>query len=58
VNDESERMSKEAVVAYFEELTQHLPGGTAENKERNQSGQPVSGPKILTRDVPNTKHEC
>jgi hypothetical protein len=51
-------MWKEAVVAYFEELTQHLPGGTEENKERNLSGQPVSGLKILTRDVPNTKHEC
>jgi hypothetical protein len=46
VNNELERMWKEAVVAKFMVLSRHLPGGTKENHEKPQSGQPVSGPRI------------
>jgi len=38
VNDELERMCKEAVVAKFEVLSRHLPGGTKGNHENPQSG--------------------
>jgi hypothetical protein len=33
MNNELERMLKEAVVAKFEVLSRNLPGGTAENRE-------------------------
>jgi hypothetical protein len=38
VNDELERMWKEAVVALFKVLSRHLPGGSEENHEKPQSG--------------------
>jgi hypothetical protein len=34
VNDELERMWKEAVVAYFKVLLQHSIGGTEENHDK------------------------
>jgi hypothetical protein len=43
VNDELEMMCKEAVVAEFKVLSQHLPGGT---DEKSWSGYPVSGPRF------------
>jgi hypothetical protein len=38
MNDESERMWKEAVVAYFDVLSRHFHGGTEESHEYPQSG--------------------
>jgi hypothetical protein len=38
VNNELERMWKEAVMVYFEALSRHLPGGTEENHENDQWG--------------------
>jgi hypothetical protein len=32
----------------FKVLPRHLPGGTGENQENPQSGQPVSGPRSET----------
>jgi hypothetical protein len=42
VNDELEKMLKEAVVVYFKALSQHFPGGTEENHENviNDSRSP------------------
>jgi hypothetical protein len=41
VNDESERVWKEAVVGQFEVLFRHLPGGTEENhKNLSQNSWP------------------
>jgi hypothetical protein len=34
MNDELDRIFKEAVVAYFKVLSQHLPGGAKENHEK------------------------
>jgi hypothetical protein len=34
MNNELERIWKEATVAYFEVLPQHLPGGIEENHEQ------------------------
>jgi hypothetical protein len=40
MNNESKRMWKEAVLALFKELSQHLPGGTEENhKKLSQDSQ-------------------
>jgi hypothetical protein len=36
VNDKSEMMWKEAVVAYFKVISRHLPRGTEENHEKSQ----------------------
>jgi hypothetical protein len=38
MSNELEKMWKEAVVAEFEVLTRHLPGGTEEKHEKNASG--------------------
>jgi hypothetical protein len=38
VNNELERMWKEAVMAKFKVLSQHLPGRTEENHKKPQSG--------------------
>jgi hypothetical protein len=38
VNDELERMWKEAVMAEFKVLSWNLPGRTEENHEKPQSG--------------------
>jgi hypothetical protein len=37
INNELERMWKEAIVAKFKVLSRHLPGGTEENHKK-QSG--------------------
>jgi hypothetical protein len=40
LNDELERMWKEAVIAYFKIISlQHLPRGTEENHEKPQDSQ-------------------
>jgi hypothetical protein len=31
---------------FYKALSQHLSGGTEENHEKPQSGQPVSGPRF------------
>jgi hypothetical protein len=38
MNNELERIWKEAEVAYFTAPPPHLPGGTEENHENSQSG--------------------
>jgi hypothetical protein len=38
MNDQFERMLKEAVVAYFKVLSQHSLGGNKENHVERQSG--------------------
>jgi hypothetical protein len=38
MNNDSERIWEEAVVAYFKLLSQHLPGRTEKNYEKSQSG--------------------
>jgi hypothetical protein len=35
-----------AVVVYFKTPSQPLPGGTEENDEKHQSGQPIPRPKF------------
>jgi hypothetical protein len=39
MNDEIERIWKEAVLAYFKVSSWHVPGGTEENYKNCQSGQ-------------------
>jgi hypothetical protein len=46
VNDELEKIWKEAVMAYFKVLSWHSPGGTEENHDKPQSEQPDSGPRF------------
>jgi hypothetical protein len=41
MNDKSESMSKESLVAYFKILSQHLRGGTEEEQRKSR---PLSGP--------------
>jgi hypothetical protein len=43
MNNELERICKEAVEAQFKILSWHLPGGTEESHEKPQSGKPISG---------------
>jgi hypothetical protein len=38
MNDEFERMWKEAVTDYFKVLSRHSSGGTEENQENSRSG--------------------
>jgi hypothetical protein len=38
MNDELQRMWKDAVMVYFKALSQHLPGQTKEKNEKPQSG--------------------
>jgi hypothetical protein len=38
MNNESQKIWKEAVVDYFKVLSWHLPGGTEENHKKSQSG--------------------
>jgi hypothetical protein len=46
VNNELERMWKEAAMAYLKILTRHLPGLTEELHENYQSELPVSWPRF------------
>jgi hypothetical protein len=39
MNEELERMWKEAMVAYLKILTQHLPGGSEENNNNKKKPQ-------------------
>jgi hypothetical protein len=54
MNDELTRLWKEAVMAYFKELYEHLPGGTKENLNQDSSCPGQNG------HLPNTrqKHNC
>jgi hypothetical protein len=56
VNDELERIGKEEVVALFNVLSLHLPGGIKECKEALAR---ITGfvAEILIRYLPNTKQE-
>jgi hypothetical protein len=53
---ELETVWKRAVVAWYEALSRHLPGGTEENDGRPR----MAGLRadIWTRDLPNTGHNC
>jgi hypothetical protein len=46
VNDELERIWKEADVAKFKVTSRHLPGGTEENHKIHPLGYPASGLKF------------
>jgi hypothetical protein len=46
VCNELERIRKEVLVAYFEELSRRLPRGTEESYEQPHSRKPVSRPKL------------
>jgi hypothetical protein len=53
INNELERIWKEVVVAYFEVLSQHLPGGGWKSHEKDQSGLSVR----LGQDSNQERHE-
>jgi hypothetical protein len=57
VNDDLERIWKEAVVAWFKVLYRHSSEGTDEGHEIYVR---IAGlrAKIWTRDFPNTKQDC
>jgi hypothetical protein len=46
MNNELKRIWKEVIMASFEVLFQHLPGGTEKNHKKLQSGQPVPEPRL------------
>jgi hypothetical protein len=46
VNYELESVWKEAIVAYFEILSSHLPGVIEGNHDNPHSRYPVSGPRF------------
>jgi hypothetical protein len=54
MNDEMERICKEAIMTYYKALSRDLPGGTEENRETLQSGSPVSR-KIFEAGTSQTK---
>jgi hypothetical protein len=59
VNYDLERIWKEVVVAYFDVLPWHLPGGTEVNHKKKTSVR-ISGLQAENRtwDLTNTKQEC
>jgi hypothetical protein len=58
MSNEFERMWKGEVVAWFNVHSLDLPGGNEDNHGKLQSGYPVSGPEIWSRDLPETKRDC
>jgi hypothetical protein len=58
VNDELERIWKEAVVAKVKVLSQHLPGGTEESHEKSPVTIVGFRAHNLTGNLQNTKQVC
>jgi hypothetical protein len=58
MNDELESIWKDAVVACFKVLSQHLPGWTEKNHEKPPVRIAGLRAEIWNRDLPNTKQEC
>jgi hypothetical protein len=49
MNNQLERIWKEAVMVLFKVLSWHLPGGNTENHTKSQSGYMVPGPRLEPR---------
>lgn len=58
MNDELERLRREALVPCFKIISPHVPGGTEDNYENTSVSITDFRVDILTGDLPNTNQDC